>query len=172
MKLKHLALLFIAAVPLMGFDCITDSFVIALDMKPFNGTYNITPGNNPNYGGSITIDPGTLYDTAYELTGASVYDIRVSTAGPNLGNCSGAVTVNGVLLMTYNGTWTQFNTPQSLLTSRLITRNNSGVTELVNAVVQNRPVVLAVNGSVTTTPVPNGCSLTVSAYVQAYGHLR
>jgi hypothetical protein len=141
-------------------------------MKPFNGTYNINAGNNPNYGGSISINPATLYDTDYELTGASVYDIRVSTAGPNLGNCTGNVTVNGILLLSYSGTWVQFNTSQSLLTSRLITRNNAGVTELVNAVVQNRPVVLAVSGSVTTTPIPNGCSLTVSAYVQAYGHLK
>jgi hypothetical protein len=171
MKVRILALLAIAAIPLMGFDCVNDPFTIALNLKPFNGTYTINAGSNPNYGGAITINPGTLYDDSYTLTGASVYDIKVSTAGPNLGTCSGTVRVNSIVLCTYNGSWTAFNTPQSLLTSRLITRNQPGINELISAVVQGRPVILDVAGSVTTTPIPAGCSLTVAAYVQAYGHL-
>jgi hypothetical protein len=172
MKIRILALLMVAALPLMSFDCITDDFTIALDLKPFNGTYQINPGNNATYGGTVTIDPTTLYDQGYELTGASVYDIRVSTSGPNLGNCSGTVTVNGVLLFSYNGSWTAFNTPQSLLTSRLITRNAAGVNALISAVVNGTPATFVGLGSVTITPVPSGCSVTVSAYVQAYGHLK
>ncbi len=171
MKVRILTFLAIAAIPLMGFDCVTDAFTIALNLKPFNGTYNINAGNSPNYGGTATFNPATFYDNSYTLTGASVYDIRVSTAGPNLGTCSGSVTVNGTLLFTYNGAWTAFNTPQSLLTSRLITRNQAGINELVSAVLQGRSIVLVGAGSVTTTPVPTGCSVTVAAYVQAYGHL-
>ena len=171
MKARILTLLVIAALPLMGFDCLVDQFSIALNLKPFNGTYNINAGSNPNYGGSLNIDPSTLYDNSYTLTGASVYDIRVSTAGPNLGTCTGTVRINGIVLCTYNGAWTAFNTPQSLLTSRLITRDPNGIAELISAVVQKRSVVLNVAGSVTTTPVPTGCSLTIAAYVQAYGHL-
>ena len=171
MKTRILALLVIAAIPLMGFYCIVDQFSISLNLKPFNGTYTVNPGNSPNYGGTATFNPATLYDNSYTLTGASVYDITVSTAGPNLGTCSGSVTVNGTLLFTYNGAWTAFNTPQSLLTSRLITRNQAGINELVSAVVQGRSIVLVGAGSVTTTPVPTGCSVTVAAYVQAYGHL-
>lgn len=171
MKVRILAFLAIAAIPLMGFDCVTDAFTIALNLAPFNGTYTVTPGGNGTYGGTLTINPATLYDNSYTLTGASVYDIRVSTAGPNLGTCTGTVRVNGILLFSYAGTWTQFNAPQSLLTSRLITRNQPGINELISAVVQGRPVVLVGAGSVTTTPVPAGCTVSVAAYVQAYGHL-
>ncbi len=171
MKVRILTFLAIAAIPLMGFDCVTDAFTIALNLKPFNGTYNINQGPSTTYGGTATFNPATFYDNSYTLTGASVYDIRVSTAGPNLGNCTGSVNVNGIQLFTYAGTWTQFNTSQSLLTSRLITRNQAGINELVSAVVQGRSIVLVGAGNVTTTPVPAGCSVTISAFVQAYGHL-
>jgi len=171
MKVRILAFLAIAAVPLMGFDCVNDPFTIALNLSPFNGTYTVNAGGNGSYGGSVTISPSSLYDDSYTLTGASVYDIRVSTAGPNLGTCNGTVNVNGILLFSYSGTWTAFNTPQSLLTSRLITRNQPGINELISAVVQGRPVVLVGAGTVTTQPVPTGCTVTVSAFVQAYGHL-
>jgi hypothetical protein len=173
MKTRILALLVVAALPLMAFDCISDEFTIAINLDPIVGTYTINQGSNPNYGGTATIKIDTLYDVdKYELTGAGLYDIRVSTSGPNLGNCSGSVTVNGILLFSYNGTWTQFNTPQSLLTSRLITRNQAGINTLINAVVNGSTITFVGAGSVTTTPVPAGCSVKVSAYIQAYGHLR
>ena len=62
MKTRFLALVVVAALPLMAFNCITDSFTIALNLKPFNGTYPINAGNNPNYGGFFTINPDTMYD--------------------------------------------------------------------------------------------------------------
>jgi hypothetical protein len=173
MKTRLCALLVLATLPLMAFNCITDSFTISLNLKPFNATYPINPGNNTAYSGSYAINPDTLYDaTSYTLDGASVYDIRVQTQGPDLGTCSGTVWVNGTILFTYNGPWTGFNTPQSLLTSQYITRSQQGITTLVSAVTQGQLVTLSVQGSVTTKPVPVGCSLICSAYVQAYGHKR
>ena len=177
MKIRLLALLTIAAIPLMGFDCIVDQFTIALNLRPFNGTYTLNTGSSTNYAGSFAISPGTLYDNSYELTGASLYDIRVSTQGASLGTVTGSVSVNGVLLFTYgvarSATWNDFLTPQSLLSSPFIARNSAGVTTLVNAIVNNQQVTFAVAGTVGTPPATSTSnSITIFAYVRAYGHLK
>lgn len=171
MKIRAMALLLVAVLPLMAFDCVNDAFTISLNLRPFNGTYPLTPGPTLTFGGAFSIDPATLYDQEYTITGASVYDIKIATAGPNLGTCAGTVRVNNILLLTYNGPWTGFNTPQSLLTSRYITRNSAGIAELTSCVVNKKLAVFSTSGSVTTGPVPAGCSLTISANVQAWGHL-
>jgi len=174
MKLKLLALLVIAILPLMAFDCITDpsSITISLNLAPFNASYGLNSGSSKTYGGSVAIDPTSLYDQSYTLTGASVYDITVATKGPDdLGNGGGSVSVNGVLLFTYAGSWNQFKTPQSLLTSTLITRNPAGVATLIAAVTGKRMVTFTVNGTITNTPSASNVDfLVVAAYVQAYGH--
>jgi hypothetical protein len=176
MKPRMLALLVVAALPLMAFNCVTDSFTIALNLKPFTGTFRINPGGNTTYGGSFTIKPDTLYDSgSYVLDGASVYDIRVGTSGPqDLGPVAGNVNVNTtpgspILLMHYAGKWTDFNTPQSLLNSPFITRNSAGVNLLIQSVVGNQTITFSIVGTETLTPVPAGCSIVSTAYVQAYG---
>ena len=173
MKTRTCAMLILAAIPLMGFSCFTDPFTVALNLKPFTGTYPMSSGNNPNYSGFFTVNPDTLYDMgSYTLVGASVYDIRIGTAGPagtDLGTCSGTVTVNGTLLLTYNGPWTAFYTPQSLITSQYIRKNQPGIDVLINAVTKGQLITFAIQGSITKIPVPSGCSLICSAYVQAYG---
>ena len=176
MKLRVYALLVIAALPLMAFDCFTDPFTLSLNLKPFNGTYPLTQGPNPNYGGFFQVDPDTLYDTgSYTLVGASVYDLRIGTAAPagvDLGTASGQVSVNGTLLLTYSGPWTAFYTPQSLITSPYIRKNQPGIDVLINAVTTGQLITFVVQGSITNVPVPAGCTLTASAYVQAYGQKK
>jgi hypothetical protein len=158
----------------MAFDCITSfsDVTVSLNLKPFNAPFPLNSGSNKAYSGSVTIDPATLYDQSYTLSGASVYDITVATKGPdNLGPGAGTVYVNNIPIFSYNGTWTYYNTPRSLLTDTTLTRNASGVSELINAVTGHRPVVFAVNGTITNTPSSSGVDfLIVSAYVQAYGH--
>jgi hypothetical protein len=81
--------------------------------------------------------------------------------------------VNGVQtrLFDYNGAWTAFNTPQSLITSSLITKNQPGVNALISAVTGRQRVVLSVSGNITNTPkTQNTDFITVSVYVQASGH--
>lgn len=179
MKTKFLALLVVAALPLMAFNCITDSFTISLNLKPFNATYKINPGTNTTYGGIFTVSPDSLYDSnTYVLDGASVYDVRIGTAGPSdLGPVAGDVYVsvgNGtaVQLLHYAGKWTDFNTPQSLLNSPFITRNSAGVNLMIQSVVGDQPITFELAGTESLTPVPAGNSITASAYVQAYGHKR
>jgi hypothetical protein len=173
MKARLLALVVITALPLVGFDCIVSPFTVSINLDPLNGTYPIKPGAT-KYADSVIVNPGSLYNTSYELTGASVYDIKVSTSGrSNLGPCSGTIFVNGDTLLTFKGNWTDFSTPQSLLTSALMTRNAAGVTQLVNAVLSSQPVKLRAVGAV-TNPLAglNTDFVTVSAYVQAYGQLK
>jgi hypothetical protein len=175
MNKKLLALIVIAILPLMAFDCITSfsDVTISLNLKPFNVTYPLNDGTKTTYSGSFTINPMSLYDSTYTLTGASVYDITVATKGPDLGNGAGTVTVNGVTLFSYNGAWTYFNTARSLLTTNppTLTRNPAGITELINAVTGHRSVVFAVSGTIGTPPATKDVDfLIVSAYVQAYGH--
>jgi len=182
MKMKILALLVIAALPLMAFDCITDPSKINISLKvsPLSATFPINPGTSTTYGGTApAINPASLFDNNYTLTGASIYDITVQTVGTeNLGAGQGAVYVKvgttgtTTLLFSYNGTWTQFNTPQSLLTSSAITLNAAGGNEIIRALTAQPPlsVTFSAAGTVTAAPTKTGDALTVSVLMQASGH--
>ncbi len=174
MKTRLLALLVVATLPLMAFNCITDSFTIALNLKPFNGTVRLTQGGNTGtYGGSFTVSPDSMFDSnTYTLDGASVYDVTIGTAGPDLGQVAGDVYVNNAHLLHYAGKWTDFTTPQSLINSPFITRYSAGVNILIQSVVKGTPITFSVAGTETVKPVPAGCSLIALAYVQAYGHKK
>jgi hypothetical protein len=179
MNKKFLALLIIAVLPLMAFDCITDfsSVNVSLNLAPITEPFPLNPGSGTTYAGSTpTIDLASLFlYEGYTLTGETLQDITVGTKGEDLGNGSGTVsiTVNSVktTLFTYNGAWTAFNTPQSLITSSLITRNQPGVDALIAAVTARQRVVLSVSGIIAKPPqTSNTDFITVSVYVQASGH--
>ena len=179
MKTKLLLGIIVVMIPLMGFNCVNDPVVVALNLGSFNATYPINPGTTSNpYLGSAKIDPTNFYDNSYTLTGASVYDLTVQTIGPDLGTCSGTVTISSggvtTTLFTYSGPWTGFNTPQSLLTSSYITKNAAGIAQLIQAVQNKDLITIAGSASITATSVPGPagtCSVVASAKVQAYGHL-
>jgi hypothetical protein len=178
MKMKLLALVVIAVLPLMAFDCITDfsNVTISLNLAPITATFPLNPVTGTTYQGSTPpIDLSSLFDQSYTLTSATLYDITVQTKGEDLGTGSGTVTltVNSTTttLFTYNGAWTAFNTPQSLITSTLITRNPSGVAALINAVTGRQRVTLGVTGTITKAPATKDTDfIVVSVYVQASGH--
>ena len=181
MKMKLLALLVIAALPLMAFDCITDpsKLTISLKVSPLGATFLINPGTNTQYSGMApAINPASLVSSGYTLTGASIYDITVQTTGPeDLGNGSGTVFVavgskSRDTLFTYSGTWTQFNTPQSLLASSAIALNQSGANDIVAALTSQPPlqVTFSAAGTVKTAPSKADDYLTVQVYMQASGH--
>ena len=121
------------------------------------------------------IELSSLFDKGYTLTGATLYDITVGTKGRTWGMNSGTVTitVNGVAntLFTYSGAWTAFNTPQSLITSPLITKNQTGVNALMIAVTGRQRVTLGVAGTIGKAPTTSNTDfISVSVYVQASGH--
>ena len=182
MKMKILALLVIAALPLMAFDCITDPSKINITLKssPLSVTFPLNPGPSKTYGGTApAINPSAIFNSGYTVTGVSIYDITVQTVGnEDLGAGGGTVSVkvgtNGTttLLFSYTGTWNQFKTPQSLLTSSAITLNPAGGSEIVRALNSQPPLTLTFSaaGTVTTAPQQTGDALTVSVYMQASGH--
>jgi hypothetical protein len=178
MNKKLLALLVIAVLPLMAFDCITNfsDVTVSLNLTPITAAFPLNKGTNTTYGGNTPpIDLSSFFDKSYTLTGATLYDITVQTKGEDLGTGAGTVTitVNGTttLLFTYTGAWTAFNTPQSLITSSLITRNQPGVNALIAAVTGRERVTLGVAGTITNPPQQTGADfISVSIYVQASGH--
>jgi|GEM_PF-3533468 len=178
MNRKYLSLLFIAVLPLMAFDCITDfsNVTVSLNLAPITATFPLNPGQNTSYQGSTPpLDLASYFDQSYTLTGATLYDITVQTKGEDLGTGSGIVslTVNGTTtpLFSYNGAWTAFNTPQSLISSTLMTRYASGVSALINAVTGRQSVVLSVSGTIGKAPIAQNTDfIVVSVYVQASAH--
>ena len=179
MNRKLLALMIIAVLPLMAFDCITDfsDVTVSLNLAPITASFPLNSGSGTTYGGTTpSLDLASFFDQSYTVTGATLYDITVQTKGEDLGTGSGTVrlTVNNVTttLFTYNGAWTAFNTSQSLITSPLITRNPAGVIALTNAVTGRQKVTLSVvNGTITKAPTTTGTDfIIVSVYVQASGH--
>ena len=179
MNKKLLALLIIAVLPLMAFDCITDfsSVTVSLNLAPITATFPLNPGSGTTYGGNTPpIDLASLFlYEGYTLTGETLHDITVGTKGEDLGNGSGTVsiTVNGVktTLFTYNGAWAAFNTPQSLISSPLITKYQPGVDALIAAVTGRQRVTLSVAGTIGKAPTTQNTDfITVSVYVQASGH--
>ena len=92
--------------------------------------------------------------TAAKSRSARYYDIRVSVIGTYSGNVNGTATIrkdNGVAspLLTFSGSWADFQTPQSLLgSSPHITPQPAGIAVLVSAL-----------NAFTTNPIDGGVPL-------------
>ena len=181
MKTKFVLAAILVAFVTMGFDCINDPILVSLNLDPLSACYDINPGPNTSYQGSVLIDPQDLIDDSYKdkIADARVYNITVQAQGPFAGSVTaGQVTINGILLLTYSGTWANFSTPQSLLgSSPYIHPQAAGIVELVRAL-KSRPlqqVTLASTGSLTgggVPPVPSGLSVCVNIYAQADANVK
>jgi hypothetical protein len=156
-----------------GSSCINDSILVAVNL-PISGTYSINGGNTTNFSGTTNIKLADQIDASYSdnLTTARFYDIRVSVSGAYAGNVNGTASINGTQLLTFSGSWADFQTPQSLLgSSPHITPQPAGVAVLVNALnsFTTNPatiVTLSANGSLSQAPVPNGLTVTVQILSQ------
>ncbi len=162
-----------AALASVGFNCINDSFQVAVNL-PIVQEYPINPGPAGAYGGSAVVKLKDIIDQSYldHMKNVRSYDIRVSTIGQYSGNVSGSVTIDGNTLLTYSGAWNQFNTPQSVLgTSGLVSSNSVGVQALLtklNQFTTNQNVTVAVTGAGTIagTTVPAGLVLRIEILSQ------
>ena len=159
--------LVVVALWLMGFNAIADDLSTPLGVRPIDATFAVDPGPT-SYTGSASIDTVSLYDPRYKLKAVSISDITISTRGPDLGTFSGTVKVNGVNLFTYDGQWNAFNTAQSLLTSQLLKKNQSGVNALVDALMHRRPLVLSISGGADRAPAAKNTN-TITVYVPMQG---
>jgi hypothetical protein len=179
MKMKLVLAALLVVLVTTGSTCINDSILVAVNL-PISATWAINGGNNPNFSGSTTtVGLASLIDASYtdKIQKARFYDIRVSVAGAYSGNVNGTASIgttqgNMVPLLTFNGSWANFQTPQSLLgSSPYITPQPAGVAVLVsqlNAFTSNPQTIvyLSANGSVSQAPVPNGLTVTVEIFAQ------
>jgi hypothetical protein len=175
MKVRLLVLLAVAAMPLMGFNCINDPFYAAINVKPIAVTFpvdgvSVTKGYGP-------ISTADYYDTGYSLKDISVFDLKIATNGASLGQTSFTVgiktTSTGAYqdILTCTGPWSDFSTPQSIFNTKYFTLTNGAAlnTLITNAFNGNR-LYVQVKGTVANAPasaVSN--TVTVSLYIQATG---
>ncbi len=125
----------LAALASVGFNCINDNFTVAVNL-PLTVDLTVNPGPTGTKSGSATVRFADKIDQSYlgKLQNVRYYDIRVSTVGTYSGNVSnGVLTIDGTPILTFAGTWNQFNTPQSLLGSSTLVRPDSrGIVILMN----------------------------------------
>jgi hypothetical protein len=158
----------------MGFDCVNDNALIAVNITGITGTYNINPGGTA-FDGSVTIKSSDYLNIDFgsiDLNTTRIYDIRVSTSGTFAGSVSGQVLVNGTQILSFNGPWASFNTPQSLVTSPLFDRTNAaaGIAALVQAIRNRTDITLRGLGT-TSQAVPSGLAVRVEVFAQVDAEL-
>lgn len=157
------------ALPTMASQCIsiTDPLVIAVNVKDIKDTYNITAGAQTFAAPCITRNASDYLDTSYDVSGGRLVDIIVQTVGDFPGGTvsGGVVTVNGAALMTYDGSWDAFHTPQSILTSNLLQRNPAGVSVLLSSI-QSKGTVTLCEGGAFSEPAPSGLQVLVTVFAQ------
>jgi hypothetical protein len=174
MKVRLLVFLAIAAMPLMGFDCINDPFYAAINMTPISIAF-------PVDGVSVTkpygpISTGDYYDTGYSLKDISVYDLKISTAGASTGTASFTVGIKTSAagayqdIVTCSGPWSDFNTPQSIFNTKYFTTPNGALLNtLIKDAFTGSRLYVQVKATAPASAVPN--TVTVSLYIQATGSL-
>jgi hypothetical protein len=176
MKVKVLALLVIAALPLMGFDCLNDPFYAAINITPISATFPVDAQSvTKSYGPIATAG---YYNNSYSLTGVSVFDLKVSTKGPSLGTSSFTVQMRTSSsaawqnVVTASGPWSDFNTPQSIFSSYFKTIDGPGLNNLIAAAFAGNRLYVQVVGNVASAPAnATSNTLTVDLYIQATGSL-
>jgi hypothetical protein len=164
----------VALLSSMGFSCLVDSATVSLDLV-FSDCRSINSGPNTAYSGVVVISrDSVLGDYSDKVKDARPFDIRVRTTGSFTGDVSGGVVrINGIRILSYAGTWTAFNTSQSLLgRSALITPDPLGIAELVRVLKDPgaASVVLSSSGTLTgggVPPVPSGLGVCVEVFAQA-----
>lgn len=177
MKKMTFALITLAAALMTaGFSCVNDPFTVPVNLT-LSQTYNVNNGNagtNPSFGGTAQIALQDQIDQSYlgNITATRVSDLRVSTIGDfPAGTFSVNVAINGATILTVTGKqWNDFHTPQSVLASNLIQRNQAGVDQLLIALqtlqsTQRVTVSLSANGTI-ATPYPAGLQVQIDLISQ------
>lgn len=154
--LKRAALALVVGLSTMGSECINDPFLVSVNLEELELTISIPAGTTTTFNGSRAVTAAEYLDAGFaSLQNMRIYDITVQGVGTYTGTVTGTATVNGTTILSYGGPWSQFATPQSLLTAVTgLTLNAAGVTALRNAVQARQTVTVAGSGLVSTSPVP------------------
>ncbi len=179
MKIKLVLAALLILLLNTGSSCVNDSILVAVNL-PISAQWPINGGNNTNFNATATaVELADQIDDSYtdKVQNARYYDIRVSVIGTYSGNVNGTATIgttptNQVPLLTFSGSWADFQTPQSLLgSSPHITPQPAGIAVLVSSLNKfvtdpSTVVYLSANGSLSQAPVPNGLSVKVEVFSQ------
>jgi hypothetical protein len=178
MKVRLLAFLAIAAMPLMGFDCINDPFYAAINVSPITASFPIDAVSITKTYGPIATKG--FYNNGYTLQNISVYDLKISTSGaPSLGASSFTVKVRTIAngawtpVATCTGNWSDFNTPQSIFNSTYFkTIDGVGLNTVITSAFAGNRLEVQITGTVANAPSPSvAYSVSASLYLQATGSL-
>jgi hypothetical protein len=179
MKYRLLAFLAIAALPLMGFDCINDPFFASINVNPISISYDLS-GSNRNFDKtSPQITTSDFYNEGYSLSDVSVYDLQISTSGaPSLGasNCTIWLGTNSAgpwtQVVTCTGDWSVFNTPQSIFSPYFSQPNATALKSLINAAFAGNRLYVRVSGNAGTGgAIPAGYAAKLTLFIRATGSL-
>ncbi|MFN0156559.1 MAG: hypothetical protein ACKVRP_00640 [Bacteroidota bacterium] len=174
MKMKLVLFCILISLATMGSDCINEGFIVTVDL-PLEGCYDINAGSNLSFGGSQVYVLEDEIESTYrdDIQAARYYDIRVSVVGTYNGSVDGVARINGIDLLDYQGNWSDFATPQSLLgSSTHITPNAAGINELISILNSlpdpgNTTVTLSSSGTLAgQNPVPSGLSVCIEVLAQ------
>ncbi len=165
----------LVAIASVGFSCINDNFLVAVNL-PLTVDYNVNPGPAGVKSADTTVYLKDQIDQSYvgKIQNVRYYDIRVSTIGTYDGSVppDGQLFIDGKRILSFRGTWNQFNTPQSVLgSSTLVTPDNAGVAQLLtklNAFITNDNTSVRLTGTcvLNGSTVPDGLKLRVEILCQ------
>lgn len=172
MKVKLVLGLLVVALTTMGFDCVNDNPLVSVNIPGLTGTFSVNPGVT-TFDESVVITSSQYLDIGFSDFNPNsfrVYDIRISTIGSFAGTVTGQVQINGQQILSYNGPWNSFNTPQSLVTSPLLTRNIAGFSALLSAIRNKENITIRGSGNL-SEPAPAGLSVRVEVLAQVDAEL-
>lgn len=172
MKAKMIVLVLLAGLMTTGFECISDSYLVSVNIEGITGVYNINPGSGQFAECKTFLAKDYLDQDFGTISGARIYDIRVRTIGNYGGNVNATVKLNsqtGQQILNINGAWSDFNTAQSIITSSKVTRTSAGIAQLVGAIQNKLDITLCGSGVLSGATVPSGLAVEVQVLGQVDG---
>jgi hypothetical protein len=160
MKIKTLTYSVVLGLSVAMMGCVAEEFLISVNLEDLSATYAIPPGDDPDWSGSEIIRASDYLNQDFgSIAGVRIYDIKVQVFGDYSGDVTGQAYVNGDLIVSFAGAWSEFTVEQTLLTSPLITVEDGGVAALVSAVLSGSDVQLDANGTLSDVPLPEGLTV-------------
>ena len=174
-RLKNTALIVLVAMSGLAAECfdITDPFVIPVNVKDIKNTYVVTPGTINFAPACITKNVSDYLDAGFDVSGGGqLVDITIKTNGTYAGNIVGGQIrvgpslANLTTLVTYSGSWSAFNSPQSLLQNNVtMSLNEAGRNSLMN-IIENQGSVVICHGGAFSQAATTGMSIDVTIFAQ------
>ena len=175
MKVTALAAGILAALMIIGCDLFYDAFSLTANLEDVSVRVGLPVGQTAiSRTDVVDLDSKIIEDYKSNITGGSVYDIRVRVKGDHPGRTinNGVGTVNGLSAVTFGGAWNDYLVEKSVLIHPNMAVQSAGIAALVNALVADPllPVTITVSGSITTAAAA-GDSVIVTLYTQVNADL-